>query len=186
MSVRKRMLALCVAFPLAACNSPSDTPPAAPEVLLTDNFNAENSGVYRLNYTGFAQWDVVAGTVDLVGTYPYDDFLPKTQGLYLDLDGTTRSAGTLRSKVAFDLKPGNYRLEFKMSGTPRSGQPDNTVIVSVGTVFNETITLASFAPLNTYVRTFRVTRRENGNLTFQHLGGDDYGNFIDDIRLERL
>ncbi|HEX8675420.1 MAG TPA: hypothetical protein VF710_26225 [Longimicrobium sp.] len=184
MSIRTGLLALCVALPFAACKSPSDSAP--PEVLLTENFNSENGGLYKLNYTGFAQWTVVAGTVDLVGTYPYDDFLPKTQGLYLDLDGTTRAAGTLRSRTAFDLKPGNYRLEFKMSGTPRSNQLPNTVIVTVGTVYTETITLSSFAPLNTYVRTFRVKSRESGNLTFQHLGGDDYGNFIDDIRLERL
>ena len=56
----------------------------------------------------------------------------------------------------------------------------------MGTVYDETITHASFAPLNTHVRKFRVSRRESGNRTFQHLGGDDYGNFIDDIRLERL
>lgn len=185
MCVRKCLLAVCVALLVAGCKSPSG-PPAPPEVLLTENFNSVNAGLYRLNYTGFAQWDVVAGTVDLVGTPPFDDFLPRSQGLYLDLDGTTRAAGTLRSKTAFDLTTGTYRLEFKMSGTPRSNQPDNTVIVSVGTVFTETITLSSFAPLNTYVRTFRVTKRQSANLVFQHLGGDDFGNFIDDIRLERL
>jgi hypothetical protein len=73
-----------------------------------------------------------------------------------------------------------------MAGTPRSNQPDNTVIVSVGSAFTETITLSSFASLTTYVRTFRVQTQQSGYLTFQHLGGDDYGNFIDDIRFERL
>lgn len=191
MPLRRCLLAMCVALPLAGCKSPSDSrdkedPPAPPQLLLAEDFNAENGGVYRLNYATFAQWDVLNGTVDLVGTYPYDDFLPRTQGLYLDLDGTTRSAGTLRSKTVFDLKPGNYRLEFKMAGTPRSNQPDNTVIVSVGSAFTETITLSSFASLTTYVRTFRVQNQQSGNLTFQHLGGDDFGNFIDDIRFERL
>lgn len=151
-----------------------------------ENFNTEHGGVYGLNYTGFANWDVPTGSVDLVGTYPYDDFLPTAQGLYVDLDGTTQAGGTLRSKTDFNLQRGTYRLEFKMAGTPRANQAPNTVNVSVGSYFHETITLDSFAPLAVYVRTFKVHSPGTAHLQFQQLGGDNYGNFIDDIRFERL
>lgn len=156
------------------------------EVLLREDFEGENDQRHRLNYTGFAQWDVVEGTVDLVGTPPFDDFLPTSQGMYVDLDGTSKAAGLLRSKARLSLRPGTYQLEFRMAGSPRPNQPPNTVIVSLGDLFREQITLRSYAPLRPYVRTIRVRARTSAQLAFQHLGGDDYGNFIDDIRLERL
>lgn len=180
--VRFQLARLLSVAAVAGCTSAT----APPEVLLVEDFNAENSGTYELNFTEFTNWNVVAGTVDLIGTPPYDDFLPASQGLYVDLDGTTTAAGTLRSKTDFDLRPGKYRLEFKMAGTPRSNQPPNTVIVSVGSHLQETITLPSHAPLSTYVRTFRVDRRTSAHLEFAHEGGDDYGSMIDDVRFERL
>ncbi len=181
---RRDLLTLAVALLLPGCAWAGAGIPRG--VLLVEDFNGENDGVYRLNYTAFAQWEVTAGSVDLVGTPPFDDFLPSSQGLSVDLDGTSKSAGTLRSKTRFDLAPGWYRLEFKLAGTPRPNQPANTVIVSLGDVFTQTITLPSYAPLRTCTRTFRVRSRERANLVFEHLGGDDYGIFIDDIRLTRL
>jgi hypothetical protein len=184
MLLRRLLIGLSVALPLAGCTSLNALTPR--KILLAEDFNGENDGVYRLNYTAFAQWDVTAGSVDLVGTPPFDDFLPTRQRMYVDLDGTSKAAGTLRSRTRFDLAPGTYRLEYKLAGTPRPNQPPNTVIVSLGDVFTETITLQSYAPLQAYTHTIRVRSRESANLTFEHLGGDDYGIFIDDIRLERL
>ena len=155
-------------------------------VLLREDFEGENDNRYALNYTGFRQWDVVAGSVDLVGTPPFDDFLPREQGMYVDLDGTSKAAGTLRSRERFTLMPGRYRLSLVLSGTPRPNQPPNTVIISVGDAFRESVTLPSYAPLRPLVRVFRVRSRMDAYLTFEHLGGDDYGIFIDDIRFERL
>lgn len=177
------VLALALAL-LAGC-----APAAAPaprEVLLAEDFNGENDGRYALNYTDFAQWTVTAGSVDLVGTPPLDDFMPRAQKMAVDLDGTSNAAGTLRSRARFDLAPGTYRLTFKLAGTPRPNQLPNTVIVSAGSAFRETITLRSYARLKPFTRTFRVRSRERASLSFEHLGGDDYGIFIDDIRLERL
>lgn len=158
----------------------------APAVLLHEDFEGENDNRYQLNYDRFEQWEVVEGTVDLVGKPPFDDFLPREQGMYVDLDGSAKAAGTLRSRRRFTLTPGTYRLLFRMAGTPRDNQPVNTVIVSVGDAFQERITLSSYVPLETYERTFQVARRTEAHLTFRHLGGDDYGNFIDDILLMRL
>ncbi|HEU4880720.1 MAG TPA: hypothetical protein VFT45_00705 [Longimicrobium sp.] len=195
MHLWKPRLALAALLPLLAGSAPSSPPGdgrrcgdpgVRAEVLLREDFEGENDQRYALNYTDFERWEVVEGTVDLVGTPPFDDFLPRSQGMYVDLDGSAKAAGTLRTRARLELGPGRYRLEFKMSGTPRPNQPPNTVIVSLGGLFRERITLESYAPLQTYVRTIRVSRRTRARLSFAHLGGDDYGNFIDDIRLERL
>ena len=131
--LKKLAVALALALPLGACDSPTE--PAPPEVLLVEDFNNENGGLYKLDYVGFLQWNVSDGTVDLVGTAPFDDFLPRTQRLYVDLDGTMRDGGKLTSKEVFDLPKGRYRLEFKMAGTPRDRQEPNTVNVAVGPAF---------------------------------------------------
>lgn len=180
---------LCAAFlfamaGVAGCQPPTE--PARPAILLVDDFNAENGGVYELNYARFSKWEVVSGSVDLIGTPPYDYYLYRSQGLYVDLDGTTQEAGTLRTRTEFDLEPGSYRLEFKMAGTPRDGYATNVVTVSVGTLLGETISLASHASLSTYSATFRVNRRTSARLEFAHHGGDNYGAMLDDVRFERL
>jgi hypothetical protein len=188
MLLHKMLFAAAAMLPLISCSKGSCPPTATCEagVLLQDDFETENNHLYALNYTGFARWTVVEGTVDLVGTAPFDDFLPPEQGMYVDLDGSMQAAGTLQSRELFTLAPGRYRLSLMMAGMPRTNQPPNTVIISVGDAFNETVTLPSFAPLQPFVRTFRVRSLTQAHLTFEHLGGDDYGIFIDDIRFERL
>jgi hypothetical protein len=189
MHMIKHLLAVAALLPLVSCSTNSSCTPAAAceaRVLLQENFEGENDNRYALNYTGFDRWEVVKGSVDLVGTPPFDDFLPLSQGMYVDLDGSSMAAGTLRSRERFTLARGQYRLELKMSGTPRPQQPPNTVVISVGSAFSETVTLDSYAPLQPFVRTFNVRSRQEAHLAFEHLGGDDYGIFIDDIRFERL
>ncbi|HEX6373977.1 MAG TPA: hypothetical protein VF006_33925 [Longimicrobium sp.] len=171
---------------VAGCSSGGGTEPlAGPATLLVEDFNQEGGGSYQLNYTGFARWNVTGGSVDLVGTPPFDDFLSTAQGMYVDLDGTTRAAGTLESKETFALPRGTYQLQFKLAGTPRPSQPDNTVTVSLGNVYQETFTLPSYAPLQTFTRSIPVLRDTSARLRFQHEGGDDYGIFVDDIQLSR-
>ena len=187
MHLHKILLTAAALLPLLSCSGNECGPNAAcaPRVLLQENFEGENGNQSALNYTGFSRWTVVKGGVDLVGSYPYDDFLPPEQGMYVDLDGSMMAAGTLQSQ-GFTLAPGSYRLELKMAGMPRPNQAPNTVIISVGNAFTETVTLVSYAPLQPFVRTFSVTSYMQAQLTFEHLGGDDYGILIDDIRLERL
>lgn len=177
--------ALALGLAIAGCKSTTE-PPADPVLLIAEDFNQEGGGTFKLNYNAFTRWAVVAGSVDLVGTAPYDDFLPTSQGLYVDLDGTSNAAGTLETLETFALPRGRYELRFKLAGTPRQNQPANTVIVSLGTVFQESITLQSYAPLQSYVRTIEVTRDTSGKVRFQHQGGDDYGIFVDDVQLVRL
>ena len=155
------------------------------QLMFEDTFDQENGGVFQLNYTGFTHWDVLDGTVDLIGTYPYDDFLPNSHRMYVDLDGTSKDAGTLRSKRRFQLMPGTYRLEFDLAGMPRSNQPPNTVVVRLGDVHQETITLSSFSPLQRYTRRIQVPQTSLAWLSFAHQGGDDYGLLLDNVKLVR-
>jgi len=151
-------------------------------VLLEDNFESENGQKGALNYTGFKNWDVIGGSVDLIGRGFWDHF--PNHGLHVDLDGTTRQAGTLSSKRIFRLEPGTYRLEFDLAGNPFSGP--NTVRVYLGRGYSEVFTLNQKEPFRKITRNLSVSTMEDARLVFQHAGGDNDGLFLDNIRLVRL
>jgi hypothetical protein len=151
-------------------------------VLLEDNFESENGRKPQLNYVGFKNWDVIQGSVDLIGRGFWDYF--PDHGLYIDLDGTTRQAGTLSSKKIFRLEPGIYQLEFDLAGNPLSGP--NAVNVRLGRVYNEVFTLSQKEPFRKITRQISVSATEECKLVFQHAGGDNEGLFLDNIRLVRL
>lgn len=150
-------------------------------VLLEDTFDSETGRKGQLNYKGFKNWDVIQGSVDLIGLGFWDHF--PDHGLYVDLDGTTRQAGTISSKN-FRLDPGSYRLEFDLAGNPFSGP--NTVTVRLGRVYNEDFTLGVKEPFRTVTRQISVSTTEEAKLLFQHAGGDNDGLLLDNIRLVRL
>ena len=163
----------------------STVPLSAVQILLDDNFNSENGGVGKVNYTAFANWTVSDGTVDLIGNGFYD-FLPGN-GLYLDMDGSTRNAGKITTKTSFDFIPGaTYTLQFDLAGA-NAGPDDqlNSVIVQVqlGNILNETIELPKTALFSTYTRTFTVGAATSGRLSFDGVGGDNIGLLLDDVRL---
>src|SRR4051812_5214176 len=66
-------------------------PARADVILLSDNFDAENSGNPQLNYFTFANFDVTAGSVDLIGNGYFDAY--SSNGLYLDSAGSTGQPG---------------------------------------------------------------------------------------------
>jgi uncharacterized protein YjdB len=168
----------------AGGKSGTATVAATTEAFFVDDFNSENGGRAADNYTGFSHWEVLDGSVDLVGAHPYDDFLPKENGIGVDLDGTSRNAATLRTKTVFPLQPGSYVLSFQLAGSPRPSDP-NTVVVSLGTAYREEITLPNFAPLRTYLRTIQVREPTTARIVFDHLGGDSYGILLDNASLSR-
>ena len=122
-------------------------------LLLDDSFDTANEGTGVFNYAAFANWDITSGTVDVIGN-GYFDLIPGN-GLYIDLDGTSEQAGTLESKVAFMLEPGDYELEFELAGSRRGDE--NTVTVTLGDAFTETFTLDSDEPFMFVTRSIQVT-----------------------------
>ncbi len=152
-----------------------------PEVLFYDNFDQENNGVGQPNYFGFTQWNVVGGSVDLIGNGFFD--LYPGNGLYVDLDGSTGNAGRMETKTEFTLTPATYVLEFQLGGSQRGDT--NTVEVSLGSVYSESFTLPSATPLTTYTRSIPVASTTSARIVFDHAGGDNVGLILAEVRLSR-
>jgi hypothetical protein len=143
----------------------------------------ENGGVGTLNWTDFEHWDVIDGCVDLHGNGFFD--VLEGNGLYIDLDGTCMKAGTIQSKVAYELQQGvSYILEFWLAGNQRISTPD-TVIVSLGTLYQEQFVLPRRQPFTAYTKQITPQANTEANLRFQNLGGDDQGALLAQVRLRR-
>ena len=148
-------------------------------VIFSDNFNAENGGIGRLNYDAFANWSVSNGTVDLIGSPDFFDFFPDN-GLYVDLDGTSFQAGTFTS-IGIPVTPGNYILSFLLAGSQRGDV--NTVQVSVsGGLASSIYTLASDVPLTLETMSFTVLAPTTINLSFHNEGSsNNIGLILDNV-----
>jgi len=90
----------------------------------------------ELNYTAFAKWSVVSGTVDLIGqgsAATMFDFIPGN-GMYVDLCGSTGGADDLGliESVALSLTEGEtYTLRYKLAGNQRELRDDDVVRVTM-------------------------------------------------------
>jgi len=152
-------------------------------VPFSDNFDSENGGVGKLNYSGFTNWTIVDGTVDLIGN-GYWDFLPGN-GLYVDLDGSTHNPGQMISSNSFDLQPGTYMLSFYLAGNQHQSPQDQvTVQLAMGSLLNNTYTLTNFAPFTLFTETITVTSATFASLTFENAGSDNIGMLLDNVSLE--
>jgi hypothetical protein len=77
-----------------------------------DQFNSENGGTPVLNYYGFADYTVSAGSVDLLGNGYFDAY--PGNGLYVDMAGSTGQYGALTTKAVFG--PGTYDITLGLGG----------------------------------------------------------------------
>lgn len=159
--------------------------PASADTLFFDNFNTENGGAGVLNYTGFANFGVFSGTVDLIGN-GYFDFLPAPgRGLYVDLDGSTSDAGVMLADP-ISLMPGTYQLSFQLAGNQRN-YPNDTVTFrlfidsSLRTISD--ITVASASPFTTYLVGIPLPSGGDVSFSFANAGGDNVGALLDNIEL---
>lgn len=146
-------------------------------IVFSDNFNGENGGVGVLNYTGFANWTVGPGSVDLIGN-GFFDFLPGN-GLYVDLNGSTNAGGTITSGGTF--APGAYTLTFDFAGSQRG--PAGIVTVQLGDA-NETITLSSATGFTGQSIDLTVTMAGVLNLSFASgIPAGNFGGLLDNVVL---
>jgi len=156
--------------------------------LLSDNFNGENGGHAQLNYTGFVNWDVTAGsgTVDLIGLGSQWDYYPGN-GLYVDLDGSTNNPGILTTKNPFTFVTANdYRLTFNLGGSHLSGSPSDSVTIKVGLgTYYEIFTLPWNAGLTLVSRDMWLHVPDTGKvkLSFENGGSDNMGLILDNVLL---
>jgi len=180
-------LLAAVAISLFACGDNPLVPRLDPvneeEIVFFSDFNEENGGEGMYNYTDFAEWNVVDGCVDLHGNGFFDVW--PNNGLYVDLDGSCRQGGTLETKEELQLPNGEYVLEFWLAGNNRREEPD-TVIVELGDLHSEQIIKQREDPFRLYSRSIIVDATTTARLSFQNLGRDNHGAFLDLVRLRRV
>ncbi len=151
------------------------------ELLLEDNFNSE--GPLTVNYSNFLHWNVTRGSADLIGP-GFFDFYPGN-GFYLDLDGSTRTAVRLESKIDFLLQPADYRLSFMYGNNP-NGSNTNTMSVALGNAFSTTLSVTGASALQPFNQVLTIDKSTTGKLVFDHSGGDNDGIILDNVKLERI
>jgi len=152
-------------------------------VIFQDNFDSELApGESQTNYTGFANWTVTNGTVDLISDPNIWNLdCAGGTGKCVDLDGSSRNAGTLQS-TQLNLNSGSYTLSFDISGNQR-GSADDSMVVTLGGLLEETFTLAANSPWQTIVRNITLTTQTSDFLTFNHDGQDNIGILLDNVSL---
>ena len=168
---------------LAACGPGTDASRGG-TILFHDDFNAENGMVSSANYRHLAQWEVMSGSVDLAGSYPFE-LLPPGHGMYVDLDGATMHAGVVRTRRVLDLAPGTYELSFMLAGSQRVSDP-NVVHVSLGSLLHATYRVPPFATPRWFRLRVVAAQTIHARIVFAHEGGDNFGALLDDVVLRRM
>jgi hypothetical protein len=160
-------------------------------IIFSDDFDSEapNSGSI-LNYgsfsnPSFANWTVSEGTVDLIANVnQWGISCAGNSGKCVDLDGSTKDAGTLSSKY-FTLAAGNYILSFDISGNQRNRKRD-TLDFSLAGFVNETIRLKGTKDFRTLSFFFTVGASSYGNIVFNHRGKDNIGMILDNVSVTEV
>jgi hypothetical protein len=152
-------------------------------IIFQDNFDSEAGAVGNssLNYTGFSNWTVADGTVDIVSTGGWGITCAGGSGKCVDLDGSTGNAGVLTSDLLL-LDAGTYTLSFDISGNQR-GAGNDYLAVTLGSLFSESFNLGPSSPWETITHTFTVGGNLSEYLAFSNAGGDNIGIMLDNVSL---
>ncbi|MEK7431046.1 MAG: PEPxxWA-CTERM sorting domain-containing protein [Pseudomonadota bacterium] len=178
--------------------------PAHAGTVFSDNFDTDNGGNSGLNYTGFANWDVVGGTVDVVKS---GDYGITCAGSCVDLDGSTGQNGKIQTKQSFNFTSNNLiEVNYDVTGNQRGGGLDSLFGVLVfdapTTLHNVTFFGVSFGDFTTPSLTFQLsgipsnypltnvafsaTTGNAGSFRLQfgtNSGGDNMGPLLDNVSI---
>ena len=159
--------------------------PARAALVFSDSFDLdEPPGTSILNYTGFANWDITAGAIDLIG---HGGFGIACQSIAcVDMDGTSGAAGTLATKATFGA--GSYTIRFDISGNQRNGNGGTDSLTVTFGDLTESFELAFDDPYTTIVRSATVGVG-GSKIVFDHAGSDGSGNdqlgiILDNVSLD--
>ncbi|HDZ37376.1 MAG TPA: PEP-CTERM sorting domain-containing protein [Marinobacter sp.] len=175
-------LKMLSSFALAVVISTS----AQASVIFQDSFDTEGTpGASTLNYSSFANWTVFEGSVDLINSGNYGIDCVGNTGKCVDLDGSTKNAGTLNSS-SIALSAGIYSLMFDISGNQRGPAADDELLVTLSGLIEENFTLSANDPWQSVVRTFTVAEDTTGFISFNHSGKDNIGIVLDNVSVSAV
>ncbi len=134
--------------------------------------------------TGFVNWSVTGGSVDLVGGVIPAGLQPNTGGRFVDLGGSTGQAGLFATNPGLNFLPGiTYTLSFLYVSTGtllNAAAPTmETARVTIGSLsFDVSTSSGTFQPFS---RDFSFATLTSAPLTFQDQGTDNAGLGIDRV-----
>jgi hypothetical protein len=151
-----------------------DALPYLLERVFHDNFEQESDGA---DADSFANWEVTEGAVDVNTDGP--------TSRVVDLDGSQRDGGTLRTRDPIALTPGTYRLTFDL-GEPVLGA--ETVAVRLGSVYSEDFSVEPTGATEALIveRTIVVDAAQDARLSFSSSSEDNFGAKLDNVALYRV
>ena len=162
--------------------------------LFADDFEAELPASGQTNHSEFKQWVVTAGAVDLVTGLSGvgAGFVPARAGLFVDLDGTAQSDGTIRTRDRLDLEIGKYALVFDIGSTNRPGHADDqngfsAKVFGQNDHLEQNQTVHDGMDFQTQRYVFEVATPDSVYISFASIGSsDNFGAVIDNVRLEAV
>ncbi len=152
---------------------------ASATVLFYDDFEADTAA---LNQTNLTNWDVTRTAVDVVAS---GQFGLVGNGKFLDMDGSQSSAGKIETKSTFNLVDGQmYELSYRASGNGRNADTDS-MDFSIGSLSGN---ISGPGTVDWAYYTFAWTQvgDQSDVIIFDHLGGDNIGLLLDEVKLEAV
>ena len=149
--------------------------------VFSDNFNSDLVGTPATP----SGWSVVGGSVDVIGPGFYD-LLPNG-GNYIDLDGSTNTAGVLSHSLSL-TKGTQYTVSFDLAGNQRNSATEH-VGVLLGTALH-TYSLPEFAGWTHYSFTFTPGHTGDFLLSFADVNfnnrRDHIGMLLDNVNVNAV
>jgi hypothetical protein len=160
---------------------------ARADVIFSDDF--DTTGGSFLNWNGGANWDVMDGTVDLVANGQYSINCLGNTGHCVDMDGSTRNAGSLVSINIGPLAAGAYEFSYWLSGNQRNTAVDVVVAIAFGSGGDFTSATHSLAgdEWQQFTQTFSLASvTDPVQLRFNGSGSDNIGVVLDSVVLRAV
>jgi hypothetical protein len=181
--------------------------PATAAVVFSDTFDSENGGASALNYSGFANWTISNGTVDLIANGNFGISCDGGAGSCVDLDGSTANAGEMLNSSAIAFDAGDHVLvTYRYSGNQRSGADDLEVTLDFGVstmidnasinggagsgpgalteLFSPFIGIQAADPFATGSFSFDALEAGSFTLLFEALSNDNIGPILDSVSVD--
>lgn len=153
---------------------------ASASVLFFDDFEADTPAT---NQGTLVNWNVTRAAVDVVAN---GQFGLTGDGNFLDMDGSASSAGKIETKSSFNMVDGQqYLLTFRISGNQRNSAPD-TMNLSIGSLSGSVLNVNSTVPWSLVGFGWTQAGDMTDVIEFDHLGGDNIGLLLDDVKLEAV